>query len=154
MTVHEPSRSTADVLLVEDSPEDIFLMRKLLQGAGDRLRLHVVNDGVKAMQFLRGEGAYKDAPRPDLVLLDLNLPRKNGHEVLREMKDIPELRPIPVVMLTTSRAEEDVLKAYELQATSFIAKSVDLDHFIKVVNALLYYWLDVVQLPPRAERLD
>ena len=142
-------RPIADVLLVEDNPEDVVLMQHLLDETGARLNLHVVMDGVEALAFLRREDAHREAPRPDLIILDLNLPKKSGHEVLREIKADDDLRPIPVVVLTTSKAEEDVLQTYDLQATSFISKAIDLDEYVEALQTIMYYWLSVVVLPPK-----
>jgi CheY-like chemotaxis protein len=138
----------AELLLVEDSPGDVELTREALDEAKVSNRLHVVADGVEAMQFLRREGRFADAVRPDLVLLDLNLPRKDGREVLAEIKADPELRRIPVVVLTTSEAEKDVLAAYALHANAYIVKPVDLDQFLAVVRSVEGFWLTVVKLPP------
>ena len=135
-------------LLVEDNPGDARLIREMLREVKVRNNLNVVTDGVEALAYLRCEGQYAGATRPDLVLLDLNLPRKDGRQVLAEIKVDPRLRTIPVVVLTTSRAEQDVLRTYELQANCYITKPVDLDQFIKVVQAVEGFWLSVVVLPP------
>jgi chemotaxis family two-component system response regulator Rcp1 len=136
-----------ELLLVEDNPGDVELTREALEEARVRNRLSVVGDGVEALAFLRREGPYAGAPRPDLVMLDLNLPRKDGREVLAEIKQDPELRRIPVVVLTTSEAEKDVLGAYELHANAYIVKPVDLDQFLGVVRSVEGFWLAVVRLP-------
>ena len=115
-------------------------------------KLNVVMDGMEAMAYLRNEGNYKDAARPDLVLLDLNLPKKNGREVLEEIKEDPDLKRIPVVVLTISEDEQDILRSYDLHANCYITKPVDLQQFISVVNAVEDFWLTVVKLPPRGER--
>ncbi|HKI58681.1 MAG TPA: response regulator [Trueperaceae bacterium] len=138
-----------DILLVEDSPGDARLTREALAEGKLKNVLHLVEDGEQALAFLRGEDGYADAPRPDLVLLDLNLPRVDGREVLAEMKADPDLKRIPVVVLTTSSADEDVLRAYELAANCYITKPVDLDKFLGVVRSIEEFWLTVVRLPGR-----
>lgn len=137
-----------EILLVEDNPGDVRLTREALKEGKIRNHLHVAFDGVEAVAFLRQEGPYRDAPRPDIILLDLNLPRKNGREVLEEIKADPELRRIPVVVLTTSEAEQDVVRAYTLNANCYICKPVDLDQFIDVVRSIEDFWFTVVKLPP------
>lgn len=136
-----------EILLVEDNPGDVRLTREALKEAKMRNNLHVVEDGVAALEFLRREDGYGDAPRPDLILLDLNLPRKDGREVLEEIKADPELRRIPVVVLTTSEAEEDVLRSYNLHANCYVTKPVDLDRFIAIVRSIEDFWLTIVKLP-------
>jgi two-component system response regulator len=136
-----------DILLVEDSPTDILLTEEALEHSKVLNNLHIVEDGVEAMAFLRRQGKYADAPRPDLVLLDLNLPRKDGREVLTEMKEDEHLRQIPVVVLTTSRAEEDVARAYAAHANCYIAKPVDFNQFTEVVRTIENFWFTVVVLP-------
>jgi chemotaxis family two-component system response regulator Rcp1 len=136
-----------EILLVEDSPSDAQLAIEALQAAKIANRLSHVEDGVEAMQFLRREGPYSDAPRPDLILLDLNLPRKDGREVLKELKQDAELMLIPVVVLTTSRAEQDVLRSYALHANCYIAKPVDFIQFMEVVKSIEHFWLAIVTLP-------
>jgi len=138
-----------DILLVEDNPGDVRLTREALKEAKVRNELHVATDGVEALAFLRREGVHKKAVRPSLVLLDLNLPRKNGREVLAEMKEDPELRRIPVVILTTSQAEQDIIKAYDLHVNCYINKPVDLDQFLQVVKSIEDFWLTPVKLPPQ-----
>ncbi len=138
-----------DILLVEDNPGDARLAQEALKEGQMASRLKVVVDGVEAMSFLRREGVYVGAPRPNLVLLDLNLPRKDGRQVLAEMKADPELRRIPVVVLTTSQAEQDIMRSYDLHANCYITKPVDLDRFITVVRSIEEYWCSVVTLPPR-----
>jgi len=138
-----------DILLVEDNPGDVRLTREALKEAKVRNELHVATDGVEALAFLRREGVHKKAVRPSLVLLDLNLPRKSGREVLAEMKEDPELRRIPVVILTTSQAEQDIIKAYDLHVNCYINKPVDLDQFLQVVKSIEDFWLTLVKLPPQ-----
>ena len=139
--------SPIEVLLVEDSPGDVRLTREALKDAKVHISLHVAADGIEAMAFLERTGKYAGARRPDLILLDLNLPRKDGREVLKEIKDSPVLRSIPVVILTTSSSEADVLKSYELHANCFISKPVDLEGFLKVIRSIDSFWLSVVKLP-------
>ncbi len=136
-----------DILLVEDSMGDARLAQEAMRESKVRNTIHHVQDGVEAMEFLRRKGKFKGAPRPDLVLLDLNLPRKDGREVLREIKEDEALKRIPVVILTISREEEDVLKTYNLHANCFITKPLDLDQFLKVVRAIENFWLTIVKLP-------
>jgi len=140
------------ILLVEDNPGDVRLTQEALKEGKVRNKLHVVEDGVEALAFLRQEGEYADVPRPDLILLDLNLPKKDGREVLAEIKEHPNLRRIPVVVLTVSQAEEDVLRTYDLHANCYITKPVDLDQFIKVVASIEDFWLTIVRLPPNATK--
>lgn len=139
-----------EILLIEDSPSDAQLAIEALHAAKISNHLSHVEDGVEAMQFLRREGPYADAPRPDLILLDLNLPRKDGREVLKELKDDPHLKLIPVVVLTTSRAEQDVLRSYALHANCYITKPVDFMQFMEVVKSIEHFWLTVVTLPGEA----
>ena len=136
-----------EILLVEDSPDDADLTIDALRDGRVRNRITHVEDGVEAMAYLRREGKYADAQRPDLILLDLNLPRKNGREVLAEIKFDPELRRIPVVIMTTSDQERDILKAYNLHANCFVNKPVDVREFITVVRSIEDFWLTVVKLP-------
>ena len=146
--MNKPASGTpVEILLVEDNPGDVRLTREALKEAKVRNNLHVVDDGVKALEFLRREKGYEDAVRPDLVLLDLNLPRKSGREVLEEIKKDPNLLQIPVVVLTSSEAEQDIAQAYELHANCFVTKPVDLDQFISVVRSLEDFWLTIVRLP-------
>jgi len=134
-------------LLVEDSPGDVRLTREALREGKVRNNLHVVPDGVEAVAFLRREGSYADVPRPDLILLDLNLPKKGGREVLEDIKSDPDLMRIPVVILTTSQAEQDVLESYRLRANAYVTKPVDLDQFLRVVKSIEEFWLEIVRLP-------
>lgn len=140
-----------EVLLVEDSPGDVRLTIEALREAKVLNHLHVVTDGEQALEFLHREGSYRDAPTPDLILLDLNLPRIDGREVLSEIKSDPELKLIPVVVLTTSSAGEDILRVYDLNANCFITKPVDLEQFIRVVRAIEDFWLTVVKLPTQVD---
>jgi CheY-like chemotaxis protein len=139
-----------EILMVEDSPSDALITREALDYAKLLHRLHVVEDGVRALAFLRREGPYAQAPRPDLILLDLNLPRKDGREVLVEVKADDHLKTIPVVVLTTSRADEDILRAYGLHANCYITKPVDFVRFADVVRAIEHFWFTIVTLPPEA----
>jgi CheY-like chemotaxis protein len=139
-----------EILLVEDNPGDVRLTREALKD-GAAINLHVVRDGEKAVAFLRQEGEYTQAPRPDLILLDLNLPRKNGREVLAEIKITPSLKRIPVVVITASEAEQDILNCYDLHANCFITKPMDLDRFMSILKAVKQFWLTVAKLPPGGE---
>jgi CheY-like chemotaxis protein len=140
---------SVEILLVEDNAGDIRLTLEALKSAKISNNINVVRDGVEAMAYLRREGEYVDATRPGLMLLDLNLPRKSGYEVLEEVKSDEDLRRIPVVVLTSSKAEEDVLRSYNLHANSYVTKPVGLQEFAKVVSAIEGFWLTIVQLPPR-----
>ncbi len=135
------------MLLVEDNAAEARLALEALQETRFPVRLHVASDGVQAMEFLRRQGSYRDAPRPQLVLLDLNLPRKDGREVLRDIKADDELRRIPVVILTTSQAQSDITRAYELFANCYIQKPLELDGFIEIVKSIHRYWLQMAELP-------
>lgn len=137
-----------EILLVEDNAADVRLTREALKDAKVVNRLSVVTDGEDAMAFLRRKGRHAQAPRPDLILLDLNLPRKDGREVLAEVKSDESLKRIPVVVLTTSRSEEDVLRSYDLHANCYITKPVGLDQFLTVVESIQDFWLSIVVLPP------
>ena len=138
-----------EILLVEDSPSDTTLTIEALEAGKVANRLSHVEDGVEAMAYLRREGKYKKATRPDLIMLDLNLPRKDGREVLAELKNDPVLKIIPVIVLTTSRSDEDILRSYELNANCYITKPVDFEHFINVVKSVENFWLSIVTLPPK-----
>ena len=138
-----------EVLLVEDDPGDVLMTKEAFEDYKVKNQLHVVNDGAEAMAFLRGEGEYADSPRPDLVLLDLNLPRMDGREVLQAIKSDAELASIPVVVLTTSEAEEDVLRSYSLHANAYVTKPVDFERFIEVVRQIDDFFVSVVRLPGR-----
>lgn len=146
MIVEENGRQ-AEFLLVEDNPGDVRLTQEALSESKLRNHLSVVGDGVEALAFLRREGKYADAPRPDIILLDLNLPKKSGREVLAEIKADPVLRRIPVVIITSSEAEQDVLASYDLHVNCYISKPVDLDQFIKVVRSIETFWITIVKLP-------
>ena len=136
-----------EVLLVEDSPGDVRLTREAFKDAKVHINLHVATDGANAMAFLSREGEHANAPRPYLILLDLNLPKKDGREVLQEIKESPTLKSIPVVILTTSSSEADILKSYRLHANCYITKPVGLDGFLTVVKSIDNFWLSVVKLP-------
>lgn len=136
-----------EVLLVEDNPGDVRLTREALKDGRVVMNLHVAMDGVEAMEYLSRRGQYADAARPDLILLDLNLPRKNGREVLSEIKADPELRRIPVIVMTTSKAEQDIHRVYNLNANCYITKPVELDEFLRVVRSIEDFWLTIVTLP-------
>jgi CheY-like chemotaxis protein len=137
----------AEILLVEDSPADVRLTREALADAGVLSHLRVAADGVEAIDILRRRGGYSDAARPDLILLDLNLPKKDGREVLAEIKGDPDLGRIPVIVLTTSRAQEDILRAYQLHANAFVSKPVGFQEFLSAVRSLERFWLGVATLP-------
>lgn len=136
-----------EILLVEDNPGDVLLTQEALRDAKVRNHLSVAGDGVEAMAILRGEGKHAGVPRPDLILLDLNLPKKSGREVLEEIKQDPRFSNIPVVILTTSQAEQDILESYRLRANAFVTKPVDLEQFLKVVRSIEAFWLEIVKLP-------
>ncbi|MGW5054120.1 response regulator [Actinokineospora sp. NPDC004072] len=143
----EADLKAIDVLLVEDDEGDVLMTREAFEHYKIRNELHVVRDGEQAVQFLRREGSYADAPRPDLVLLDLNLPRFDGRQVLAEIKSDATLRSIPVVVLTTSEAEEDIVRSYELHANAYVTKPVDFDRFIEVIRKIDEFFVTVVKLP-------
>ena len=145
----QPPPKVIDVLLVEDDPGDVLMTREAFEDNKVANRLSVVSDGVSAMEYLRKQGPYADKPVPDLILLDLNLPRKDGREVLAEVKDDEQLRRIPVVVLTTSKAEEDVLRSYNLHANAYVTKPVDFERFIEVVRQIDEFFVSVVRLPGR-----
>jgi chemotaxis family two-component system response regulator Rcp1 len=151
MTAEQIARPV-DILLVEDNPGDVRLTQEAFREGKVRNRLSVVGDGVEVMSFLRRQKGHEKAPRPDLILLDLNLPRKDGREVLAELKDDPDLKRIPVVVLTTSKAEEDVLRTYNLHANCYITKPVDFGQLMTVVKAIDDFWLTVVRLPANVKR--
>jgi two-component system, chemotaxis family, response regulator Rcp1 len=140
-----------EILLVEDNPGDVVLIREALQEGKMRHTLHVAADGIEALQFLRKQHTLSETPRPDFILLDLNLPRKSGREVLAEIKSDPQLHTIPVIILTSSAAEEDILQSYELHANSYITKPVNFEHFINIVAIIENFWFETVKLPPKGE---
>jgi len=148
----KPTDQSIDILLVEDNEGDARLAREALRDSKIRNTIHHVLDGEEAMAFLRGRGQYAGKPRPDLVLLDLNLPKKDGREVLAEIKSDDDLKRIPVVILTTSKNEEDVLKSYNLHANCYITKPIDLTQFMRVVHSIEDFWLTIVKLPSGAKR--
>jgi two-component system response regulator len=139
--------NSIQILLIEDNPGDVRLTQEALRDSKMHNRLHVVDDGVKAIQFLRQQPPYAEAPRPDIILLDLNLPRKDGREVLAEIKEDEDLRRIPVVVLTTSDDEEDILRSYDLHANCYITKPVDFTRFITIVKSIENFWFSIVKLP-------
>ncbi len=147
--VHRAGSQVFSILLVEDNPADVRLTQEALKEAKVHHELHVVMDGVAAMEFLLKQGNYSDAPRPDLILLDLNLPKKDGREVLEELKMDESLKRIPVVVMTTSQAEEDIINSYDLHANCYVNKPVDLDQFSKIVRNIEDFWLTIVRLPPK-----
>jgi CheY-like chemotaxis protein len=138
-----------EILLIEDNPGDVRLTQEALRDGKVINKLSVVSDGVEALDYLRKKGRYADAKRPDMILLDLNLPRKDGREVLAEIKEDPDLKRVPVVVITSSRAEEDVLRSYNLHANCYISKPVDLEQFITVVKSIEDFWMGIVKLPPK-----
>ncbi|MFC7133670.1 MULTISPECIES: response regulator [Salinibaculum] len=138
-----------EILLAEDNPGDVRLTEKALEHGNIINNLHVVTNGVEAIEFLRQEGEYADEPRPDLVLLDLNMPKKDGREVMADMEEDPSLRRIPVVVLTSSEAEEDVVRSYELTANAYLTKPVDFDGFVDIVTRIEDFWFSVVKMPPK-----
>jgi chemotaxis family two-component system response regulator Rcp1 len=150
--ISEKNGRPIEILLVEDNPGDARLVKEALKDGKVLNELHVVSDGVEALDFLRRRGRYADAIHPDLILLDLNLPKKSGHEVLAEIKDDPELKRIPVVVLTVSKAEEDIMITYNLHGNCFITKPIDFDQFVHVVKAIEDFWLTIVKLPPDEAR--
>jgi len=141
-----------DILLVEDNPGDVRLTQEALLDAKVRNSLHVVHNGVEALAFLRHTGKYAQEQYPDLILLDLNLPQMSGSEVLEQIKGDEKLRRIPVVVLTTSQAEQDILRSYNLHANAYVVKPVDLEQFIVVVKSIESFWLEIVRLPPEGEQ--
>lgn len=144
-----PDTNMVEILLVEDSEPDILLTEEAFSEARVRNRLHVVRDGEEALQFLRREGDYAAAPRPDVILMDINMPRKNGLEVLEEVKADPSLRSIPVLILTTSQAEDDVQRSYSGHASGYVVKPVGFENFLQAIRAFEDFWLTFVRFPPR-----
>lgn len=152
MTINIKENATPiEILLVEDSPGDVRLTQEALRDAKVQNNLHIASDGIEATAFLWRQGKHANAPRPDLILLDLNLPKKGGREVLEEIKQDPSLKSIPVVILTTSAAEEDILRSYQLHANCYITKPVDLEQFLKVIKTIDNFWLAIVKLPTVAK---
>ena len=149
MTDVGQTESHIEILLVEDNPGDVRLMKEALKECKQSNILHVAKDGVEAMNFLRNQGTYRNAVRPDIIILDLNLPKKDRREVLAEVKEDKNLKRIPVVILTTSRAESDILRSYDLHANCYINKPVDLDEFVNVVKSIEDFWFCIVKLPSR-----
>jgi CheY-like chemotaxis protein len=144
---HSQRSRPVEILLVEDNPGDVRLTREALREGKVRNNLYVVSDGVEALEFLRRQGQHTDAARPDLILLDLNLPRKDGREVLQDIKSDPALRHIPVVVLTSSQADQDIIRAYDLHANCYVTKPVDFEQFIHVVRTIENFWFSIVKLP-------
>jgi two-component system, chemotaxis family, response regulator Rcp1 len=152
MSIDPSDSRSIHILLVEDSPSDVYLTTRALKEAKVLNELYVAEDGVEALDFLYQRGNYTNAPRPDIIFLDLNLPRKSGREVLAEVKSDPALASIPVVVLTTSQAEEDILETYALHANCYVTKPVDLTQFLGAIKAIQGFWLDVVRLPPEPRK--
>ena len=144
----QASGAPIEILLVEDNPGDVRLTQEAVREAKIRNTLNVVNDGEQAIAYVRRQGEYAERPRPDLILLDLNLPRKDGREVLQDLKSDPDLHRIPVVVLTSSAAEQDILRTYDLYANAYVTKPVDLEQFMRVVSSIQDFWLNIVKLPP------
>lgn len=144
----QDSGAPIEILLVEDNPGDVRLTQEAVREAKIRNTLNVVNDGEQAIAYVRRQGEFADRPRPDLILLDLNLPRKDGREVLQDLKSDPDLHRIPVVVLTSSAAEQDILRTYDLYANAYVTKPVDLEQFMHVVSSIQDFWLNIVKLPP------
>jgi len=149
-----PSLKLIDILVVEDNAGDARLIREVLNNDKVFSSLYMVKDGVEAMDFLRKNGKYRNMPKPDLIILDLNLPRKDGREVLGEIKNDEELKHIPIVIMTISQAEEDILKSYNLHANCYITKPIDLNQFIRVVKSIEDFWFSIVKLPPKINTLN
>lgn len=153
MTIFE-SIMPIDILIVEDNRADIRLIQEILKKGKMVVNLHAVLDGMEAMEYLRKEGKYKDANLPDLILLDLNMPRKDGREVLEDIKSDDKLKTIPVIVMTISKAEEDILRSYRLHANAYIVKPIELNQFTNVVSSIEDFWLTIVKLPPRINKID
>lgn len=145
------SRELVDILVVEDNPGDARLIREVLTDSDIFSSLHFANDGVEALDFLHNRGKFSGMPKPDLIILDLNLPRKDGREVLAELKSDKDLMHIPVIIMTISQAEEDIIKSYNLHANCYISKPIDLNEFIKVIKSIEDFWFSTVKLPPKYE---
>lgn len=146
------SVTSIDILIVEDNRADIRLVQEILKRGKMIVNLHTALDGIEAMEYLRKEDKYKDMNRPDLILLDLNMPRKDGREVLEEIKSDKELKTIPVIVMTISKAEEDILKSYNLHANAYIVKPIELDQFMNVVRSIEDFWFTIVKLPPKIQK--
>lgn len=151
MMADMPNTEPIKILMVEDNPGDARLAEEALKDSKINNSLYHVEDGVEAMRFLRRQAEYSDAPQPDLVLLDLNLPRKDGREVLAEIKEDPKLKLVPVVVMTTSEAERDLVKSYDLHANAYVVKPIDLERFIEVVQSIEVFWFTIVKLPPTVD---
>lgn len=151
MNTTDKRHSSMDVLLIEDSPGDVRLTQEAFREANPTIRLHVANDGVEAIAFLQREGAHARAPRPDMILLDLNLPRMDGREVLARIKEDDQLKTIPTVILTTSDAEADITRSYQLKANCYLTKPVQLDQFESLVKSINEFWLTKARLPPQRQ---
>ena len=151
MNTTDKRQSPMDILLIEDSPGDVRLTQEAFREANPAIRLHVARDGVEAMAFLQREGAHARSPRPDIILLDLNLPRMDGREVLARIKEDDKLKTIPVVILTTSDAEADITKSYQLKANCYLTKPVQLDQFESLVKSINEFWLTKARLPPQRQ---
>jgi chemotaxis family two-component system response regulator Rcp1 len=147
MVGYEEKIKPVEILLVEDNPADVRLIVETFKDFQSRNNIHLVKDGVEAMDFLRKQGRYAEMPKPDMIILDLNLPKKNGFEILKDIKEDELLRSIPVVVLSTSDSEKDISKAYDLQAACFVTKPVGLDDFIRTVKSIENFWLSIVKLP-------
>ena len=150
MTAAKPAEP-AIILLAEDNPADLQLTEEALKNSKIRHQLFHVNDGVEAMEFLRKMGKYADAPRPDVILMDLNMPRKDGRRTLKEIKEDPDLKGIPIIILTVSDAEEDIIKSYDLHANCYVTKPMDFDELSRVVSGIEKFWFTIVKLPPNRE---
>lgn len=150
--MNTPHTTIVDILLVEDNPADVRLTQEAMKESKILNRLNVVTDGVEALAYLRKEGKYEQTMRPDLILLDLNLPKKDGREVLAEIKSDDLFKSIPVVILTTSKAEQDILKTYDLHANCFVTKPVELEQFIAVIKSIQEFWISIVKLPPNHDK--
>jgi CheY-like chemotaxis protein len=147
----DPGFKVIDILVVEDNSGDARLIKEVLNDYKIFSSLYLAKDGVEAMDFLHNKGKYKTAPKPDLIILDLNLPRKDGREVLAEIKNDEQLKHIPIVIMTISQAEEDIFKSYNLHANCYITKPIDLNQFIKVVKSIEDFWFSIVKLPPKID---
>lgn len=149
--MHTPLNCSLDILLVEDNPADIVLLEEILEDTGINCNVHIVQDGEEAISFLQQEGNFTDAPPPDIILLDLNIPKKNGHAVLREIKEDEQFKHIPVIVLTTSQSDDDILKSYRLHANCYLVKPSSTDEFVALVKLLEMFWFNKVKLPGRSK---